>query len=147
MSCCLLVISFWLIINNTVLRFWCLCSKQNWTINSSKGSPAPHFMFSGVVLKTERSIYGLFIKSAPFFGDFKNFPGTKNNSRFYILNLYFLLHYNQFSCNVTSLLNIALRSWCILFKIRKIHVFGQIGAFICLVSIERGRGQDKYFHR
>ena len=25
--------------------------------------------------------------------------------------------------------------------------FGQIGAFFCLVSIERGRGQDKYFHR
>ena len=25
-------------------------------------------------------------------------------------------------------------------------VFYQSGAFFCLVSIERGRGQDKYFH-
>ena len=36
----------------------------------------------------QRSIYGLYIKSAPFFGDLKNFPETKNNSRFYILKLY-----------------------------------------------------------
>ena len=96
----------------------------------------------------QKGVYMVYIlKSAPFFGDLKNFPETKNNSRFYILKLYFLLHYNQFSCSVTSLLNIALQSWCILFKIRKIDVFGQIGAFFCLVSIERGRGQDKYFHR
>ena len=99
-------------------------------------------------MQGERSIYGLYIKSAPFFGDLKKFPETKNNNRFYILKLYFLLHYNQFSCSVTSLLNIALQSWCILFKIRKKSTFfGQIGAFFCLVSIERGRGQDKYFHR
>ena len=50
----------------------------------------------------QRSIYGLYIKSAPFFGDLKKFPETKNNSRFYILKLYFLLHYNQFSHSVTS---------------------------------------------
>ena len=55
----------------------------------------------------ERSIYGLYIKSAPFFGDLKIIPETKNNSRFYIFKLYFLLHYNGFSCPVTSLLNIA----------------------------------------
>ena len=32
-------------------------------------------------------------------------------------------------------------------KYGKIDVFGQISAFFCLVSIERGRGQEKYFHR
>ena len=95
----------------------------------------------------QRSIYGLYIKIGPFFGDLKKIPETKNNSRFFILKLYFLLHYNQFYCSVNSLLNIALQSWCILFKIRKIDVFDQIGAFFCLVSIERGRGQGKYFHR
>ena len=95
----------------------------------------------------QRSIYGFYIKSAPFFGYLKKIPETKNNSRFYILKLYFILHYNLFSCSVTSLLNIALQSWCILFKIREIDVFGQIGALFCLVSIHRGRGQDKYFHR
>ena len=94
----------------------------------------------------KRSIYGLIIKSAPFFSDLKNLLETKNNNRFYILDLFFLLHGNQFSCPVTSLVNVLLQSWCILFKIRKIHVFGQISAFFCLVSIERGRGQEKYFH-
>ena len=79
-----------------------------------------------------RSIYGLNIKSAPFFGDLKNFPETKNNSRFNILKLYFLLHYNQFSCSVTSLLNIALQSWRILFKIRKIDVFWPNRCFLLL---------------
>ena len=74
-------------------------------------------------LFSERSIYGLYIKSAHFFGDLKKIPERKNNSRFSILKLYFLLHYNQFSYSVTSLLNIALQSWCILFKIRKIDVF------------------------
>ena len=48
-----LAVSSRLNINNTVLRFWCLCSKQNWTLSSSKGSPAPQFMFSGVVRKKE----------------------------------------------------------------------------------------------
>ena len=99
------------------------------------------------LFQDQRSIYGLYIKSAPFFGDLKIFPETNNNSQFYILKLYFLLHNNRFSCAVTSLLNIALQSWCILFKIRKSTFFDQIGAFFCLVSIERGRGQDKYFHR
>ena len=51
--CLAVVVSFWLNINNTVLRFRCLCSKQNWTVSSSKGSTAPQFMFSGVVLKKE----------------------------------------------------------------------------------------------
>ena len=32
-------------------------------------------------------------------------------------------------------------------KYGKIDVFGRVGAFFCLVSIERGRGQNKYFHR
>ena len=32
-------------------------------------------------------------------------------------------------------------------KYGKMAVFCQIGAYFCLVSIERGRGQDKYFHR
>ena len=58
----------------------------------------------GESVKCKRSIYDLFIKSAPFFGDLKNVPETKNSSKFYILKLYFLLHYNQFSCSVTSLL-------------------------------------------
>ena len=79
-----------------------------------------------------RSIYGLYIKSAPFFGDLKKIPETKNNSRFYILKLHFLLHYNRFSCPVTSLLNIALQSWCILFKIRKIDVFWPNRCFLLL---------------
>ena len=68
----------------------------------------------------------------PFFGDLKNFPETKNKSRFYILKLYFLLHYNQFYCSVNSLLNIALQSWCILFKIRKINVFWPNRCFLLL---------------
>ena len=89
----------------------------------------------------------LYIKSPPFFSDLKNLLETKNNSRFYILKLFFLLHGNRFSFPVTSLVNISIQSWCILFKIRKIDVFCQISAFFCLVSIERGRGQEKYFHR
>ena len=100
-----------------------------------------------VFILVKRSIYGLYIKSAPFSAIKNNVQSKKNNCRFHILKLYFLLHYNRFSGSVTSLLNIALQSWCILLKIRKIDVFGQIGAFFCLVSIERGRGQDKYFHR
>ena len=80
----------------------------------------------------QRSIYGLYIKSAPFFGDLKKIPETKNNNRFYILKLYFLLHYNRFSCSVTSLLNIALQSWWILFKIRKIDVFWPNRCFLLL---------------
>ena len=67
----------------------------------------------------QRSIYGLYIKSAPFFGDLNFFPETKNNSRFYISKLFISLHDSRFSCPVTSLLNISLQSWCILFKIRK----------------------------
>ena len=92
-------------------------------------------------------IWFIYLIGPLFFGDLKNFPETKNNSRFYILKLYFLLHYNRFSCSVTSLLNIALQSLfkCFLFKIRKIDVFGQIGAFFCLDSTDRGRGQDNIF--
>ena len=80
----------------------------------------------------EYRIYGLYNKSAPFFGDLKNFPETKNKSQFCILKLFFLSHDNYFSCPVTRLLNISL---------------GRIGSYFCLVSIERGHGQDKYFHR
>ena len=83
-----------------------------------------HFLiFENHFLILERSIYCLCIKSAPFFGNLKKFPETKNNSRFYILKLFFLLHYNRISCPVTSLLNIALQSWCILFKIQKNRCF------------------------
>ena len=95
----------------------------------------------------QRSIYGLYIKLAPFFGDLKKFPETKNNSRFYILKLYFLLHYNQFSRSVTSLLNIDFKVGVFCLKYERSTFFGQIGSFVCFVSIERGRGQDKYFHR
>ena len=99
------------------------------------------------LLHSERSIYGLYIKSAPFFGDLNFFPEAKNNSRFYILKLFISLHDSRFSCPVTSLLNISLQSWCILFKIRKNgRFFCWISAYFRLVSIERGRGQDKYFH-
>ena len=35
------------------LRFWCICSKQNLTFSSSKDSPTPPFMFSGLVRKKE----------------------------------------------------------------------------------------------
>ena len=69
--------------------------------------------------KWKRGIYGLYIKSAPFFGDLKKFPETKNNSRFYILKLHFLLHYNRVSCPVTSLLDIAIQSWCVLFNVAR----------------------------
>ena len=67
--------------------------------------------------------YGLYIKSAPFFGDLNFFPETKNNSRFYILKLFFSLHDSWFSCPVINLLNISLQSWCVLFKIRKTERF------------------------
>ena len=93
---------------------------------------------SSVVILTEckpvfqRSIYGLYIKSAPFFSDLKNLLETKNNSRFYILKLFFLLHCNRFSCPVTSLVNISLQSWCILFKIRKNRHFWPNKCFILL---------------
>ena len=49
-----------------------------------------------------------------------------------------------------------LSAFCVIFhfKVRvfclkygKIDVFCRIRAYFCLVSIERGRGQDKYFHR
>ena len=71
-----------------------------------------------------KGVYMVYILNRPlFFGDLKKIPETKNNSRFYILKLYFLLHYNQFYCSVNNLLNIALQSWCILFKIRKTDVF------------------------
>ena len=98
----------------------------------------------------QRSIYGLYIKLAPFFGDLNFFQRqshkvAKNNSRFYILKLFISLHDSQFSCPITSLLNISLQSWCILFKIRKMAVFCRISAYFRLVSIERGRWQDKYF--
>ena len=83
--------------------------------------------------KSSKGVYMVYILNRPlFFGDLKNFPETKNNSRFYILKLYFLLHYNQFYCSVNSLLNIALQSWCILFKIRKIDVFLPNRCFLLL---------------
>ena len=89
----------------------------------------------------------VYILNRPLFQRFKKSSGDKNNSRFYILKLFFLLHGNRFSCPVTGLVNISFQSWCILFKYGKIDVFCQISAFFCLVSIERGRGQEKYFHR
>ena len=73
-----------------------------------------------------------YIKSAPFFGDLNFFPETKNNNRFYILKLLFLFYDSRFSWPVTSLLNISLQSWCILFKIRKINVFWPNLCFLLL---------------
>ena len=114
---------------------WVCCTGQRYRAGIYRDTCTWHITQAGSIVTSQRmklrkyhytfqrSIYGLYIKLAPFFGDLKNFPETKNNSRFYILKLYFLLHYNQFSCSVTSLLNIALQSWCILFKIRKIDVF------------------------
>ena len=89
----------------------------------------------------------VYILNRPLFRRFKKNPKTNNNNRFYVLKVFFSSHDNRFSVHVTSLLNISLQSWCILFKKRKIDVFGRIGAYFCLVSIERGRGQDKYFYR
>ena len=84
------------------------------------------------VSANQRSIYGLYIKSAPFFSDLKNLLETKNNSRFYILKLFFLLHGNRFSSPVTSLVSISLQSWCILFKIRKNQRFWPNKCFLLL---------------
>ena len=78
------------------------------------------------------SLERITLKSAPFFGDLKIFQQTKDNSPFYILKLCFLLHDNRFSCSVTSLLNISLQSWCILFKIRIIDVFWPNWCFLLL---------------
>ena len=64
-------------------------------------------------------------KLAPFFGNFKNFPETKNNSRFYILKVFFPSHDDRFSCPVTSLLHISPQSCCILFKMRENQRFWQ----------------------
>ena len=69
---------------------------------------------------------------APFFSDLKNLLETKNNCRFYILKLFFLLHGNRFSCPVTSLVNISIQSWCILFKIRKNRRFLPNKCFLLL---------------
>ena len=80
----------------------------------------------------ERSIYGLYIKSVPFFSDLENLLETKNNSRFYILKLFFLLHGNRFSCPVTSCVNSSLQSWCILFKIRQNRRFWPNKCFLLL---------------
>ena len=91
--------------------------------------------------RAERSIYGLY-KNQPLFSAIWIFSKTKNNSRFYVLKLFFSSYDNRFSCLITILLHISLQSCCILFKYGKVDVFGQIGAYICLVSIERGRGQD-----
>ena len=76
----------------------------------------------------------------PFFRRFNFFQRQKNNSRFYILKLFFSMHDNQFSSPVTSLLHIS--KCCILFKMRKIDLFGRIGAYCCLVGKKRGRGQN-----
>ena len=80
-----------------------------------------------------KGVYMVYILNRPLFSAIsKIFQRQKNNSRFYILKLYFLLHNNQFSCSVTSLLNIALQSWRILFKIRKIDVFWPNRCFLLL---------------
>ena len=80
-----------------------------------------------------KGVYMVYILNRPLFSAIKkNFLERKNNSQFYILKLYFLLHYDQFSCSVTRLLNIALQSWCILFKIRKIDIFWPNLCFLLL---------------
>ena len=48
-------------------------------------------VYQPLKITNERSIYGLYIKSAPFIGDLKKIPETKNNSLFYILKLYFFI--------------------------------------------------------
>ena len=75
------------------------------------------------VLFLKRSIYGLYNKSAPFFGDLIFFPETKNNYQFYILKLFFSSYDNRFSCPVTSVLHILPQNGSILFKMRKNRCF------------------------
>ena len=90
----------------------------------------------------QRRIYDLYNKSTPFFGDLKVFPETNNNIRFYILIQYFSSNDNRFSCPIISLLHISPQSCCILMKMWKNRRFCRIDAYLCLVCIERGRGQD-----
>ena len=59
------------------------------------------------------------IKWPPFLGNLENVPETINNSRFYILKLFFSLHYNRLSCAVPSLLRISPQSCRILCKFCK----------------------------
>ena len=81
--------------------------------------------------KTKEYIWFIY-QIGPFFSDLKNLLETKNNSRFYILKLFSLLHGSRFSCPVTSLVNISLQSWCILFKKRKNRRFWPNKCFLLL---------------
>ena len=46
---------------------------------------------------------------------------------------------------VCSIFHFKVGVFCL--KYGKMDVLRQIGAYFCLVSIEQGCGQDKYFHR
>ena len=83
-----------------------------------------HKITISLQMQLRRSKYGLYNKSAPFFGDLIFFKRQKINSRFYILKLFFSSHDNRFSCPVTSLLHISLQSCHILFKVQKNRRFG-----------------------
>ena len=68
---------------------------------------------------SQRSIYGLYNKLAPFFQWFKEFSRDKKLQPILYLKLFFSSHDNRFSCPVTSLLHISPLSCYILFKMRK----------------------------
>ena len=88
----------------------------------------------------------VYVINRPLFRRLKMFPETKNNSRFYILKLFFSSHDNRFSSPNTSLLLILPQICCILFNMRENRRFWTTGPYFWLVSKERGRGQDKYFY-
>ena len=49
--------------------------------------------------------------------------------------------------NYSSLMAVKIGVFCLKYEKSTVFFFGQIGAFFCLVSIGRGRGQGNYFHR
>ena len=116
--------------NDTFMGFK-ICGNSIFLHNSYRKSLIRGYWNSWISLSTKTKKIGTqrklshpqYNKSAPFFSDLKNIPKTKNNSRFYILKLFFSLHDKWFSCPVTSLLNISLQSCCILFKIRENQCF------------------------
>ena len=66
---------------------------------STESTERWHLRFTLTIERQYRYIkeYIWFIyEIAPFFSDLKNLLETKNNSRFYILKLFFLLHGNRF---------------------------------------------------
>ena len=96
----------------------------------------------------QKGVYMVYIIKRPFLCDLENVPETINNNRCHILQLFFSLHDNLFSCAVPSVLCISPQSCCMLFKDRKKSMFlaGSVLVF-APIGIEQGFGQDKYFHR